>query len=238
MKKRRLIYSLLVCFFACLFIFDNSNAVSAKEALKITEAPNIYPGGDPAGKIAFYDDYKIVFEYGYRVRNIQIWVCEKNTCNIDEPTIKPNQNYVNESQVEFDLSDYLKGRDDEIVTYEISASASFKYKENDYNESLAMLKYDLTINPLNMDDGYDKDVFKNSEKAINFIKTWAVPIIYIVTAIVFIVKAILLSIDLVRYSDNREVRHEKIRGFTFLFIGLLAVSIINTSVGFIVGLFG
>ena len=59
-----------------------------------------------------------------------------------------------------------------------------------------------------------------------------------VLAATLIIKAIILAVDVVKYADNRSVRAEKIRAFTYLGVGLLMVAIVNTAVGFITGLFG
>ena len=232
--KNVLKYTLLIIF---SFILFSSNAVSAANEIEVAVAPGRNPGEPDAGSITLYSDNKLVFAYGYRVKDIKIWVCEESLCNIDHPTILPNQTYLGNSIIEFDLSGYLIKDANRDIDYKITATANFKRLETDQNDSSATLNYIITIKAESSSSGRDEDVFSSSEKALLFVNTWIIPGIYVILAAVFIVKAILLTIDLIRYSDNSMVRSEKLKGFGYLFIGLFAVFIVNSCAGYITGLF-
>ena len=76
------------------------------------------------------------------------------------------------------------------------------------------------------------------EKVIEVCNTWVIPGLYVILALTLVIKGVLLSIDIVKHSDNQEVRREKIKAFTFLAVALLCVAGLNTGVGFLTGLFG
>lgn len=235
MKKIKFIKYLFIFIFA--FSFLNITSVLAASELEVAVAPGFLPGEPDSGSITLTDDYKITFTYGYRVKDIKIWVCEEELCNVDEPTIFPNQTYLGNSSIEFDLSKYLIKDDSRVIEYKITANANFKRTETQQTDSSATLNYIVTISGNGSGSTRDDDVFKNSEKAITFVNVWILPGIYILLGVIFVVKGILLAIDLIKYSDSREVRREKLRGFAYMFVGLLAVAVVNSTVGVITGLF-
>lgn len=234
MKKNRVLK--IIFSFACFFMIFSSSFVFASESLETAIAPG-KPGNPDIGKITLYSDYKIEFDYEYRVKDIKIWVCKDQACLQDNPQIEPNQTYLGNSVIEFSIKDYLI-KEDEDVTYTIKAIGNFKYQETDYNESFATLNYEVTLKgEYNDSSGRDDDIFDNSENAMYVVNHWIIPGMYIIIGILFIIKSILLCIDLVKYSDNSEVRKEKLRGFVYIFVGLLAVAVITSTVGVITGLF-
>lgn len=235
MKKIKFIKYLFIFIFALSFL--NSTTVRAASELEVAVAPGFLPGEPDSGSITLTDDYKLTFTYGYRVKDIKIWVCEEELCNVDEPTIFPNQTYLGNSSIEFDLNKYLVKDDNRSIEYKITANANFKRTETQQTDSSATLNYIVTIGANSSGGTRDDDVFDNWEKAIIFINAWIIPGIYITLAVIFVVKGILLAIDLIKYSDNREVRREKLRGFAYMFVGLLVVAIVNSTVGIITGLF-
>lgn len=235
MKRMKFIKYLSIFIFA--FTFICSSYVSAAQELEVAVAPGFLPGEPDSGSITLTDDYKLTFTYGYRVKDIKIWVCEEALCNVDNPTIFPNQTYLGNSSIEFDLNQYLVKEEGRDIEYKITASANFKRLETQQNDSSATLNYIITVKGSTSGDGRDEDVFNNSKKALEFVNTWILPGIYVALAVIFVVKGILLAIDLVKYSDHREVRNEKLKGFVYMFVGLLVVAIINSTVGVITGLF-
>ena len=56
--------------------------------------------------------------------------------------------------------------------------------------------------------------------------------------IVLIIKGILLGMDITKYSDQPDIRREKIRGFTYFGVAIFLLAILNTIGGFVTGLFG
>lgn len=235
MKKNKIVNLLfLIC---SLFIVFTNTKVNAASVLETAIAPGKNPSLPDAGKIILHDDYTITFDYEYRVKDIKIWICADSQCLNGDAQIEPNQTYMGNTSVEFDLNQYLIKKDT-TVEYKVKAVGDFKYQESDATGSLATLIYQIEIKG-NVKDVYgkDEDVFDNSQDALSVVNHWIIPGIYVVLAIVFVIKSILLCMDLIRYSDHPDVRKEKIRGFIYIFVGLLVVFLINSTVGVITGLF-
>lgn len=231
MRKFSVIKYLLL--FIGVFVTFSNNLIVAKGTLETAVAPGKMPDID-AGKIILYDDYTLSFEYGYRVNNIKIWVCLESECG-EEAQIVPNQTYIGNTRIDFDLSSYINFETSGVYT--IKAMGNFKHLETDSSDSMATLNYRLKITQEDSFDGRDELVLEGGEKAVNVINTWVVPLVYIAAALTILIKAIFLSIDLVKYSDNKEVRVEKIKSFVYLGVAVLAIAIISSSSLFIAKLF-
>lgn len=234
MKKRR--YITIFALFTLMFISLFNIRVNAKEVLKSEEA--VHLNGDVVGSIYLYDDYTMVFNYMYRLSNVEITICKENLCDEVEPQIKPNQNYIDKLPVEFSLAQYLV-QEDVDVKYVIKAKGDFKPTQNATFSIETLLNETVTIKKEYISgDDVGKDEFdKSVNKVQEVFNKWVIPCIYMLLAVVLVVKAILLCIDLVKYSDNPSVRKEKLMAFIYLFVGLLVVAIINSTIGFITGLF-
>ena len=233
MKKRRFI-SLILVLFVCLFCFV-PNQVSAKEVLKRGEVTTI--DKEVVGSITLYDDYTIVFEYSLVFKNPVVKVCPVSSCDTILPQVDTQQIYLNKEPISFSLSEYVNGYSNEYIL--IIASGQYKLSSSDSNyPGTVNLRYEINKNTIeDSESSREKELDDSLVKINEVVNKWVIPGIYIVLAIVFIVKLILLCIDVARYSDDSEVRKEKIKGFLYTFIGLLAVGIINASAGFITGLY-
>jgi hypothetical protein len=234
--RNRNIIKLFIAFIAIFLVFS-SNKVEANEKLTSTNATDI--AGNVVGSITLYDDYTVSFTYVYRVKDIEITVCKKGNCDNAEPQISYNVSYTNGELANFSISEYLVSESKQ-VTYTVIASGDFKTSETSTSQNKVTLTTNIIVKAKASEDDtssgdalYDNSVNK-VQKVFN---EWVIPGIYLVLAVTLVVKAILLSIDLIKYSDNSIVRKEKIRAFTYLFIALLAIAIINSSIGFITGLF-
>lgn len=231
MKKIRIICLLFISLFVT--IVTSNNKVEAKSVIKSAQATDI--NANVIGKITFYDDYTIEYTYVYRVKDIKIWVCTNETCLNGDPLISYGQTYIDGETITYDLKNYFSQAENDI-TYQLKAEGDFKVSEANPFGSNITLTYELKIRGLPTKEDSDK-IVKEAKKIEDIFNTWVIPFIYIAAGIVFIIRLIMLCIDLVKYSDNADVRKEKIRGFLFTFIGIFVVLIVNSSVGFITGLF-
>ena len=231
MKKR--FFSIFIILFALIFSF-NPSQVSAKEILKRGESTNI--DKQVIGAITFYDDYTISFEYSVMLRNPTVKVCPLNSCNTVLAQINTQQVYLNKETLTFSLSEYINEYDDSDVL--VVASGEYKVNTTDLGfPSVVEIKYTIEKVDDDSQDSDQKELNEHVEKVQKVFNTWVFPGIYILLAVVFVIKLILLSIDLVKFSDQPDVRREKIKGFVYVFLGLLAVSAVNASAGFLTGLY-
>ena len=230
MKKRY-----LVLMFTFLFVLFCPSFVSARSAIASASAPGISPGAEPMGKIILYDDYKIAFHYGYRVSNIVIEVCKDQICkNVKEAE---NQAFISNSVVEFDLNPLLIASDDEATEYTVKSTASFRQTEGLGFESVASLNTKVTIRGINQPESESNRILDSTDKVLAFLNAWIIPGVYALLGVVLIIKGILLTVDIVKYSDNSEIRSEKLKAFGYFLVGIVCVAIINSTAGFITGLF-
>lgn len=235
MKKIKYLMGCILTFI-CAFTLFNITRVEAKSPISSTIAPGINPGDMDLGSIILYDDYTIVFNYRSRLKNVDIQVCQFNACNSVEEV--ENKIYVSGDALEFNLNNYIKKSYTQTKEYVIKASGTFYSVDNVNRTSIANLETTLTVSGTDEYENSSNEPLESSQKAIAFMNQFVIPLLYMILAATLIIKAILLALDLVKHADNREVRAEKIRAFTYLGVGLLMVGIVNTCVGFITGLFG
>lgn len=224
----------IITFCICLLVVIFPVRVEAKEPLKTEKAVSL--SGEEVGSIILYDDYTIVFEHLYRVNNIEITVCKKDFCDGVEPQIVSTNTYINQEIVEFSLNDLLVR--EENVSYVIKATGHFKPTSGAITSITTTLNHVIELSDESTSDDKSNKILMSLDNVKAFCNQWIIPIIYIVLAVTFVIKAILLCIDLIKYSDNHEVRSEKLRAFIYLFVALLVIALINSSVGYITGLFG
>ena len=229
MKK----YYIALIFTLCFILFAPSYA-QAKSAIKTAVAPGMTPESEPVGKIILYDDNTIAFHYGYRVNGIVIKVCANNECNSLKEA--ENQSFVGNSVIEFDISSLLNNIQED-VEYKITATGIFKKEAGLGFESVATLETKIESSSKESEEKSDSEI-KGTEKVLKFVNDWIIPGVYVLLVATLLIKAILLTVDIVRYSDNSDIRSQKIHAFAYLFVGLVCVAVVNSCVGFITGLFG
>lgn len=232
---KKVLYCLLGCVFIFLFNF-NSVVHAETKVVEKAVAPGISASDPEVGSIILYDNYKLEFNYVRSVKNIKIWVCEKNMCDMDNPTIGSNQVYIDESKkLEYDLTEYFVVEEGKNATYIVKATAEFSVTYYS-GPSIATLNHEIEIK--NVDGEILFNILtEESEGAIKAVKTWVLPGLYVLFALTLVIKGVLLGIDIVNYSDQPDVRREKIHAFVYFGIGIIAVSLVTTCVGFLMGLF-
>lgn len=235
MKRKKIIIIIIAMVLSFLL---PSNIVEAKEMIDDAFGQN-YLGEDVAF-IRFYDDYTIEFVYKYSVSNIEIKVCQSNLCDETQPQEIITTAYKNEAPYQtmgvqtFDLNKYLTNN----ASYVVKASASFKSFEDSTSVLVLSMSEEISIEVEEEDtNDRDREFRKSVERVYRVCNTWVIPGIYMVLAVVLIVKGIFLAIDVVKYSDNSSVRKEKLKAFVYLGLVLLFVAALNTLAGIITGLF-
>lgn len=219
---------ILISFLIMLFL-SNVSYVEAKEVLVSADAKN------NAGKIEILDDISVRITYANRVKNVSYKAClvdQIDTCEYISVDIVNNDSKVAEfgpillppsNKGEYEYKVIVMAKFD-IGSYwsTIDTSCSVKYVIKDNG------KYDVSVN----NTFYTKPV--NTFK--NIVNKFIIPGLYAGLGITLIVKAILLAIDIVKIDSISE-RKEKIKAFSFFFIGIVAASIVTTFAGYISGLF-
>ena len=74
-------------------------------------------------------------------------------------------------------------------------------------------------------------------KAQYIVNTIVLPVIYVITSMILVVKGALLGVQIVKSSDMPDVRREKIGALTWLFIGVAIAYAATSVVGVISGFF-
>ena len=233
-RKRSL---LVFIFFLGLFVLASFSCVKAKEILK-QEVTETQRDGLPVGKITLYDDYSIEYEYGiHKLQGVKIKVCKESLCDITEYQITPDQSFMDGQEAKYNISNYL-AQEDEKVTYKIFAEGYFKPNDSG---SWFGLELEYTVQVKGSEETSENMTKEDFDESTNKVKkvfnTYIIPGIYIILGLAIIIKGILLSIDIVKHSDDPAIRQEKLKGTVYLFLALLLVALINTGVGIITGLF-
>jgi len=245
---RIVIVILAFLLFSC---FDTMN-VLAKELVASKSYTNIF--GDILGTIQVYDNGEIVIGYKYGLRRVDVLYCEKGeNCdnnvyfikNIMESNI--DNTYKNESN---ELEKYsYKLKLDKESEYRVKVEAYFGTNSG-YN-GLENIQGSYTISSLqSVDTGekYLKISSKSSnvgdervdgvlQKLTEITNTAILPIIYIVTGLVLVIKGALLGVQIVKSADEPEVRAQKVRGLIWLVVGVAIVYAASSVVGVITGFF-
>jgi len=202
--------------------------------------------GDVVGNISLYDDYSIVFSFKYRVKDILVTICEKDKCeetqkefNYGNNTVLNEAPYETLATVSYELKDSLVANSYDTI-YLVKASADFKPTLSSTIGAILTVNKEITIeaDTTNDSDSRESKIMQGIEKVKDVCNKWIIPAIYIVLAVVLLVKATFLCIDLIRYSDIPEIRSEKLKSFAYLGLVLILVSVLNTGLAFITGLFG
>ena len=238
MKKKIVLF---VIFF--ISIIFSSSLVSARETLDFATVS--YVGEGNVGSITIYDDYVIRIGYKYSASNVKIDICPKSDCNnLTTQTYESNETYFDGEYVDFYISEHFSLYDGS--EYKVSITASFKpyaaaitdvsagFIETDI-EYIAEKAVDRETDPYNK---YADAALTDIEKVAKVFRDYIIPFLYVILVIVLIIKGILLGMDITKYSDQPDIRREKIRGFTYFGVAIFLLAILNTIGGFVTGLFG
>ena len=247
MKKVRVILGIVL---ACLmmFVFD-ANSASAKEILKEREVTNIF--GDVLGSIHIYDNGQIDIKYRYGLRQATVYYCEKgNNCD--------NNRWSYREIVESDLYSSYKNEGDDLETYSYSlgleSNKEYKVKVKAYvgngtnytglesiGGSAALTSFQVEtdgyINGSNTEGVKNKKIAGWLTKLQEIANTIVIPLIYVATGLLLVIKGALLGTQIVKSSDQPEVRSEKIHALKWLVIGVGITYAANTMVGLLTGFF-
>lgn len=240
MKKKLVVFALLITGF--LF---SGYTVEARETLDF--ATSFYPGEDEIGSIVIYDDYVVRINYKYSASNVEIEICPADMCtSLNKQEYTSNETYFDGDYTDFYVADHFELENN--MEYKISVSAAFKpYPAAIQDTSSGFIETDfvyISENASSEDDEreegnkYADEALSKSEKIAKLFREIIIPLIYLLLLVVLIVKGVLLGIDITKFSDEPEVRKEKIRAFTYFGLAIFLVAILNTVGGFVTGLFG
>lgn len=237
MKKKILICISL--FLSLLFIFTPK--VEAKTSLKSIEK---YYEQNQIGSITLYDDYTVTITYSIQVEDIVFSVCPQGDCtSVTTQTHDVNQSYHGEEKsVEFNLVDYFDFENQ--TTYIISVEAKFLPETTSINGYPADMEHvveyiqeNASENPGD-DNKYEEGIKDSTGKIEDIFRDIIIPILYGAIIVVMVIKGVLLALDLAKYSDQPDIRKEKIRAFAYFGVAMFAVALLNTFAGWYTGLFG
>ncbi len=231
--KKRFICILL----SILFIFVGSINVSEIEAKGVLKrGPGYNLDKQEIAAITIYDDYSVTFDYSVMLRNPVVKVCPKDSCHTILPQVNTQQVYLNKETLIFYVNEYVDKyvEDSDVI---ISASADYKTNSSDLGYP-GSIEIQYTVKQKTAAQKENEGLFASLGNISEVMNKWIIPGIYIVLALIFVVKLILLCIDVIRYADYPLVRKEKFKGFIYVFVGLLAVALVNSAVGIATGLYG
>jgi len=124
------------------------------------------------------------------------------------------------------IDDYANG------TYKIMVKASFcllrdnelkncaVWQTNDEDQSYPVIYEEtITINSAYTDN---TKINQTIDSILHIVNSYAIPVMWVLLGILLVVRGVLLAIDIVKASDEAEVRQKKISGLVWLIIGVFA----------------
>lgn len=233
--------SFITLLFIAIFSIFSSSTVSAK-VVKDMDIYNL--DGLIIGNLSIHDDYVVEISYEYAVKGVNILVCEPTNCVTSKQEKTFSETYFDDESVEIYLKEYFDFIDG--TKYQIEVSASFKPKQGTTLEvwetwsiesEIVYVEENASEKPQDR-PGYGDEFVDSATNAGELIRNIAIPVIYGVLVIVLVVKGVLLGIDITRYSDQPDVRKEKIKAFSYFGVAIVALAGLNTIAAFVTGLFG
>ena len=247
-KKIRFI---LIVFLSVLtFAFISNDTVSAKEVVAKDSIVDI--AGETIGTIEIYDDSEIRIAYKYGLRMANLHYCKEglecemslyNYLNIAEASIdNPYKNTKSDLAI-YRYKPILEKGQKYGFRVEAYFGTSSRYTGSENLASTFMLYY-LKVdtenvyvkgsdNPSFGDEGLNNMMSDLAEITNVFV----LPIIYIATGLILVIKGALLGIDIVKNADNPETRAQKIRALIWLVVGVGISLTASTLIGVLTGFF-
>ena len=253
MRKIKLFVCLIISLIisACLDV----NCVSAKEILKEKSTSNIF--GDVLGTIEIYDNGQVSIKYKYGLRKAEVFYCEKgNDCD--------NNIYSVITMLEANATNTYKNNEQNLATYTYSINnlekgKQYKVKVRAYVATSKNYtgSENVTGSPIitsfqtetdeasvtkktssNKGEIADEGINGLMDKLTNIVNTVIIPIIYIVTGLVLVIKGALLGVQIVKSADEPELRLQKVHSLKWLVIGVVITYAATSVVGILTGYFG
>jgi len=236
-KKFILCISLFLSFFFML-----SFKVEAKSTLESTQT---FYQGNTIGTVTLYDDYTVEVTYSIEVSDIVFFLCPQDDCS-ETTRMQHNLNQSfssDEKSIIFYLTDYFEFVNEE--SYIVTIQAKFLPEVTSINgypsELECVIDYveeNASENPDGGNNKYEDGIKDSTGKVAKVFRDIIIPFLYAAIVVVLVIKGVLLAMDLVKYSDQPDIRREKIRAFTYFGIALFAAALLNTFAGWYTGLFG
>ena len=245
MKKKNICLLIIALFLG--MIFCNNTVVSASEVYGYASMDN---GVETINSIEIYDSGKVTLKYKYGLRKAVLYYCLKGeecdsgnylTKNIMESSADNSYKNTNGELATFNYTINLdKGKEYGIVVQAyFSASSYYNGTENVNSWPIRTLVADTEDKYIKITSGSAKNARMNElmEDIKEIVNTLVIPIIYIVTSLVFIVKGAILGVQIVKSADNPDLRREKIGALKWLVIGVAITYSATSLVGVVSGFF-
>ncbi len=243
--KRVNILFLIYFTFMSFILFGQS--ISASELM--TNYTDIF--GNVLGTIKIENENKLVIEYKYGLRQVDLYYCSKGEgCDMN--------NYSHISVMQSSEAEPYKNTSQELATYtyEFNLDEGFEYRVrveayfgtgSGYSGVETIPSYTISSKQvLDTNDYYLKGVQGNyhhesmnslMSKIKNIINTIFLPIMYSLIGIVLVIKGAILGVQIVKSADNPDIRMEKIKSLKWLVIGVAVTALASSIVGVLTGFF-
>lgn len=245
MKKIYILLVIVTSLFAGLL--SNHQSVNASEVYGYASMDN---GVDVVNSVEIYDNGKVTLRYKYGLRKAVLYYCVKGEqCD--------NGNYLTKDIMEASIENPYKNDGEDLAVYNynisldkdkeygiiveayFSASSYYSGTENIRSWPIRQLSADTKENYIKIGNNSINDDKLNQllEDIQEIINALVIPIIYIVTTMVLVIKGALLGVQIVKNADNPDLRSEKIRALKWLVIGVAITYSASSLVGVVTGFF-
>ena len=250
--RRKSINLLMALFSMALMLLSNSVLVSAKETVNFIEYVDIF--GTRLNSITIYDDGEVILDYKYGLKKVDLLYCEKGR-NCD------NDVYDRKTILESTAANPHKNTSDSLASYsfKIGLEKDIEYlitieayfaKDSSYHGDESIGDWVIgTKQTLDSKNTYikgtgsdttnikDEDIKGLLENIQHITNKVILPIIYIATTMVLVIKGALLGVQIVKNADDTNLRQEKVHALKWLVIGVGITYVGASFVGLVTGFF-
>lgn len=254
MKKRKKIIKILSIFTTIMFVFIfSTTSVGAifKNNTRVVE----YKVDKSR------DTLNLKIEYQYGLKGIKAYICQNYTSNVSDcdttfstTSIAINKNLNSDSEIYENSNFNRDGKS--LQSYSPKIDSQGKADNTYYLLVFANVCASRTA------DGKDcytwlenKQIFKDTfnlstgltnnsilddtlSKALYITNSYVIPIMWLALGVLLVVRGIILAVQIVKSSDEPEVRRTKISGLIWLIVGVLIGYIVTISASVVMGMFG
>lgn len=253
MKKLSLITKILTVFCSFIFVF----------LVSTTNVGALYDSD--LDKVLSYkvdrnrNQVSVEIQYQYGIKDVELYICEDNTCssgNFITSFLDSNDEvYINESNNSVfsytktyyaisdgkSLLDYNVDKQNNNM-YNMTIYANFCMVRDNENEKcldwtgqkeISTTEFDITLGSPTGNPDADNFIYS----MLNVVHTYVIPGLWVVLIILLLVRGIMLSIDIVKSSDEPDVRKRKIQGLVWLIIGVAIGFAVTVSARYVLAIF-
>jgi len=142
-----------------------------------------------------------------------------------------------------DYQDDLDGKTGKPINeYKIIVKANFCTARNQEHSDCIAWKGTETVleNKFSFETGFTNNAQLDDTLAsiLNIVNNMVMPALWIILGVLLIVRGVILGIQIVKSSDEPDVRKQKINGLIWLFIGIFVAYVITISASLVMSFFG